>query len=481
MIKATTQDAYQLFHDGVRALSDVEANGIKIDRNYLRWCIDDTKNRVGRLRKELWDSEQGKLWRKVFGKKTNLGSGDQLAVILFDHLGHKELHPKTRSGKRCTNAAALEMIDDPLVGKTQKIASLEKMLSTYLRNIRIELDRDGFIHPFFNLHLVDTFRSQSEAPNFQNMPNRDPELMRLVRRCFLPRSADHMIVEVDIGGAEVSVAACYHKDPTMLDYLQDDTKDMHRDMAAECYLVDPEDVSKPARHSAKNRFVFPQFYGAAFFTCGASLWDNISTMNLTDASGVSLKERLSSNGINELGEVKKDKHGKTKATPGSFQEHIQKVCDSFWNDRFPVYTAWKESWYRQYMEKGHMDSLTGFRYSGDLVRRKIINYPVQGSAFHCLLWSLIRANRWTKGRKTKIIGQIHDSIVADVHISEMDEFMSFIHHLMTVKLAQTWKWIITPIKVEAEASEPGRAWCDKFPWEEGVWGNKPEVFGGAWS
>ena len=97
----------------------------------------------------------------------------------------------------------------------------------------------------------------------------------------------------------------------------------------------------------------------------------------------------------------------------------------------------------------------------------MINHSVQGSAFHCLLWSLIEINEYlVKSRKkSMIVGQIHDSIVADVPLDERDDYVEMAQWVMTQALLDRWKWINVPIEVEIEVTPPGASWHEKKPLE----------------
>jgi len=354
------------------------------------------------------------------------------------------------------DATTMGAIDEPFVKTFVEMEQLKKIKNTFLSGIQKQTC-DGFIHPSFNLHTVQTYRSSSDSPNFQNFPIRDRKAGELIRRCFIPRDG-HRIVEIDYTGLEVRIAACYHKDPTMLEYIKDESKDMHRDMAAECFKCEPEQVSKELRYCGKNMFVFPQFYGDFYVNNARALWESIDAMN-HEVDGVPMKEHLQQNGIHELGLCEPQE----KPRPGTFEKHLQQVEKRFWNERFPTYGKWKKDWYRQYLKQGGFNTLTGFKIEGLLGRNDVINYPVQGSAFHCLLWSLIQLNKWlVKNKKrTKIVGQIHDSIVSDVHEDELDEFLQVAKTIMTEKIRNKFKWINVPLDVEAEITPINGSWFEK--------------------
>ena len=90
-----------------------------------------------------------------------------------------------------------------------------------------------------------------------------------------------------------------------------------------------------------------------------------------------------------------------------------------------------------------------------------MNTPVQGPSFHCLLWSLIRLNDWLKKyrMKSRIICQIHDSILADVHDGELQDYVAMARQVMTGDVRKEWSWIITPLAVGVEGSKVN--WFEK--------------------
>jgi DNA polymerase-1 len=95
-------------------------------------------------------------------------------------------------------------------------------------------------------------------------------------------------------------------------------------------------------------------------------------------------------------------------------------------------------------------------------RNQVINLPVQGAAFHCLLWSLIQVNRKLreKDMKSRIVGQIHDSIIADVPEEEVTDYLEIV--TLVVKLLRVhYKWLIIPLEIECEISPPGKSWFAK--------------------
>lgn len=460
-----TKEAIELFHESTLTLSEMEHNGFKIDVPYLKKAIKEVESDVINNRKKLQDSRIWRKWSARYGKKANIDSRKQLGVILHEVLDYpvKEW-TAGGSGKRVpkTTEAALAHIDEPFIKTYFETQKLQKAHGTYLQGILDEVAEDGKVHCFFHLHLVDTFRSSSSNFNLQNQPKRNKRIAEIVRRCFISRWSKGRILEIDFKGAEVCTAACYNQDPVLIRYIKDKTKDMHRDMAIECYRlknssITPDELKK-ARDAAKNRFVFPAFYGSYYINTCQDLWDAIEDFNLT-VGGKSMALHLAKVGIKELGAC--DIEQKPKA--GTFEHHIQKVENNFWNDRFAVYNNWKRSWYERYLEKGYFRSKTGFVVKDPtLEKNKIINYPIQGSAFHCLLWCMnyIARQIRKKGLKSLIIFEIHDSLGIDVYPGELDTILAIVRKAQQ-KLVETWDWINVPMTLEAEAAPIGGSWFDK--------------------
>jgi len=448
-------------HEGSLALAQVEHDGIRMDVGYLKGAIKKTERRIARLERRLEKSEVCVEWKKAYGSKMKLGSDEQLGKVLFDRMGFKS-PGKTESGQHKADESSLAKVDHPFIQDYLKVKKLKKALSTNLNGL-LALTVDEYLHPTFSLHVTKTYRSSSEAPNFQNQPVRNEMLAELIRRAFVARPGNHL-VELDYSGLEVNIAACYHKDPTMLEYLGDETKDMHRDCAMDLYMLEQEEVTKQIRYYGKNGFVFPEFYGDWYIDCARALWEAIDKSHLVTASGTPLREHLASKGIRRLGALVPGE----KPVKGTFEYHVCKVERHFWEDRFPVYAQWRKDWFTQYQKKGWFLTKTGFICQGYMKKNEAINYPVQGSAFHCLLWSLTRLvlqELPKKKMKALIVGQIHDSIVADVPPEELDDFLALAQHVMTTLLMSIWDWIIVPLKIEADVSPIGGSWVDKKPYD----------------
>jgi len=442
-------EAYQLFHQGTLALADVETNGICVDVSYCEQQYEILGKKIERLKDKLNDEQDVKRWKHKFGSKFNIDSDVQLGQMLFDYFKCTPINT-TKSGKPSVDSETLNSLKEqhPFLEILLELRKIQKVRDTYI-SMFLREQVDGLLHPFFNLSLVHTYRSSSNSPNWQNLPVRDPVQGEVVRKAIKSRKG-HRLMGVDYSGIEVRTASWYHKDPTMLEYIHDPSKDMHRDMGCELYVLSLDEIkNSKARYSAKNAFVFPEFYGSYYKQTANDLWKNIDKLELVNmVTGQSLKTHLKKKGIRNY---------------SAFERHVQKVEDKFWNDRFPVYTQWKEEQIKFYNTRGYVDLLTGFRCSGIMRKNQVINFPVQGVAFHCLLWDLIQVNDILKREKwrTKIVGQIHDEIVADVYEPECKDFIALVHRVMCHSIRRHWDWIITPLDVEVKSTEVDGTWNDR--------------------
>jgi DNA polymerase I-like protein with 3'-5' exonuclease and polymerase domains len=458
-VNPKTLDAYMLLHSGILALSRAEQQGIRIDVPYLERKKKQLTRRIEILEDQFMQTSFYRHWEHTVKGKINIYSGTQLAHFLYN-IKKIKIEKETVSGQGATDDEALKQMGIPELNDLLEMRKLKKVRDTYLDAFYRE-QVDGYMHPSFNLHLVSTYRSSSSGPNFQNIPKRDEESMQICRQALYPRPG-HQLLEVDLSGAEVRLAVCYHKDPTMVKYITDPKSDMHADMAKQLFLIDKFDKNKAEhytlRQAAKNGFVFPEFYGDYYKNCAMNMacnwgklpagkWDRHQGIPI-DTDQFTLSDHFIAKGI---------------LTINDYIEHVKKIEKDFWGKRFADYAAWKERWYGLYKKYGYIDLLTGFRCSGIMDKKQAINYPVQGAAFHCLLWIFIRADELMREEKwdTRLIGQIHDSILLDVNPTELPHIIETLKRIITVELRECWKWLIIPTDCDMEICGVDESWAEK--------------------
>jgi len=460
MIKAVSPVAIDLMRRGTIALSRIESNGILVDEVYLDRAIRRTQKKVKRIRNELIRDPVYKVWRKRFGARTKLGAPEQLAKVVFEDYKYEPIKGHTKTKKYKANEEAFEHVDLPFVKTLFEMKRLQKALSTNLKGLKREII-DGYVHAIYNLNVAITFRSTCTDPNVQNQPVRNEDIGALIRRCFIAPKR-YRIGEIDYSKIEVCIAACYTKDPTLIKDVEDSNADMHRDTAKQLFKLGTTDAKlKPIRQTAKNGFVFPEFYGSYYVDCAKNIWDDIVRYNLQTTKGVPLREHLKRKGITERGLCDKDKEYDLE--PFTFEYLVKQVEEDFWKRRFKVYSQWKIDWWQKFLRRAWFKMKTGFICQGLLNRKQVCNSPIQGSAFHCLLWSLIELEEWLRKSKckTKIIGEIHDSMLLQFHVREVEDVLHKANEIMTQNIREAWPWIIVPLAIEAEIAPEGGSWAQK--------------------
>jgi uracil-DNA glycosylase family 4 len=434
-------EGFLFFLEGQQVFAKVQNQGMKLDREQLEINWKRLTKRMNITEEEIYETEEAKKWKQKKYENINFNSNKQMLELLYDICKY----PIPKKGGK-TDEEALNKVSTEFTKKVLEHRKYKKIRDTYLAQYNREAVND-IIRPFFNLHIVTTFRSSSDSPNFQNVPKRNKHAQKMVRSC-IKASPGNRLIEWDYKGIEVCISACYHKDPAMIEYILDPSTDMHRDVACDLFFRNENTFTKDERQIAKNGFVFPEFYGS---TC--KIFEDQKdykvagevTQNIWDMLEDSTKNHLESKGILSIVD---------------FQKHVEKIENRFWNERFEVYKKWKYETFKEYEKKGYVELYTGFKCFGPLKFTEVTNYPIQGSAFHCLLWTLIQVNDKIKAisGRSSIIGQIHDAIVGDIHPEDEKEVDRLINYWGTEKIREHWPWIIVPLKIEKERSEVDGSW-----------------------
>jgi DNA polymerase I-like protein with 3'-5' exonuclease and polymerase domains len=213
---------------------------------------------------------------------------------------------------------------------------------------------------------------------------------------------------------------------------------MHRDSAADCFMLKPGEVTKALRNDVKGQFVFAEFYGSYYKQVARDLWETAAKHDLVT--------HLADKGVR---------------TFEDFERHIEEAERIMWEDRFPVHNEWREKQWKFYQKNGYVELLTGFRCYGPMKKNNTFNSPVQGAGYHVLQWTMNQVNKkMMKLDRSKFIGEIHDSCVSDEHDSEADLIDYWYWDYGTQKVREHWDWIIVPLTVEKEQSEIDGSWAD---------------------
>lgn len=442
--------AYNLFHDGTLACVDMEQEGIPIDVPYYEKEQARLEKEADKLATSIMATPEAKQFEQAFNRPLDTASGDDMRDLIYKVLAVPIVKTTKKSEvgneRGSVEASVLEHLGTPFAKAVIRERKLRKTKDTYIEQFKREVEADGLVHPFFHLSRVRTYRSSSSDPNFQNQPIRDLEMAQSVRTGIVPVPGQS-IAEADYGSMEVRILGCYSQDETLLAYINNPKNDMHRDQGMDIWVLDQSQIGKWLRFHAKNGWVFAQFYGSYYRSCARELWEVTGDETLKTVDGVQIREHLASVGIHCLED---------------FEAHLRDLEKRFW-ERFAGVRDWQFRTQDFYRQHGYVESFFGHRRGGYLDRNKIFNSPVQGTAFHCLLWSLIRLLRIQHAEdwRTRIRGQIHDSIFMNVHPQEEKHVFATMRRVMADDIKAEHAWLITPLEVEIEKGKVGAPWIAK--------------------
>ena len=380
---------YEIEMPLVPVLSRMEANGVKIDTENLKQISDEFAVEIRKIEEQIYE---------LAGMPFNIASPKQLGEILFEKLRIDEKAKKTKTGQYATGEEVLQKLahKHPIVNLILDYRSLTKLKSTYLDALPALVNpKDGLIHTSFNQAVTATGRLSSNNPNLQNIPVRT-EKGREIRRAFVPRSEQYTLLAADYSQIELRIIAHLSQDPAMVaDFNLG--HDIHAATAAKVFHVPMEQVTKEQRSRAK-AVNFGIIYGMSAF---------------------GLAERM-------------------ELSRSEAADIIKKY--------FEEYAGIKEYMNRSIAlakERGYAETILGRRrYLRDIngansvvrgfAERNAINAPIQGSSADMIKIAMIDIHQELERLKmqSKMILQVHDELVFDAHLDELDTLKSIVHEKM---------------------------------------------------
>ena len=372
-----------LFYDVEMPLSSVlmqmEYNGVKLDEK----LIDEIKVQ---FRENLNDLEN---YIFNFCKKTfNLASPKQLGEILFDDLKLESNPKKTKTGQYSTSEETLSKLSKKheIVTKILDWRSLQKLMSTYINALPDQVNlKTKKIHSIFNQTNTSTGRLSSNNPNLQNIPIRTNN-GKLIRKAFTSSDNNSVLISADYSQIELRVIASMSGDENMINAFNNN-QDIHASTAAKVFNVDLGRVTREQRSHAKI-VNFGIIYGVSAF-------------------GLSNQTNLS-------------------------RSESKIIIDNYYNS-YPALKEFMSNQINFARENGFVQTILGRkRFLNDInsrngmirssAERNAINTPVQGSAADIIKLSMINIADELKNNslKSKLILQVHDELVFDVPLEEVD-------------------------------------------------------------
>ena len=395
----------------VDVLVSMEDEGVRIDVNALKNYSELLSQQRDGLESEIY---------AMAGSKFNIGSVKQLGEVLYEKLKVTDKPPRTATKQYSTAEDVLIKLQDkhPVISKILEYRSLSKLLSTYLDTFpRLIDEHTQRIHTIYNQTVTATGRLSSSNPNLQNIPIRT-ERGREIRRAFVPRDDEHCILAADYSQIELRIIASLANDEHMISAFAGH-QDIHASTAAKIYHLNIEDVSKDQRRNAKS-VNFGIIYGISAF-------------------GLSEQLRIPRKEASEL-----------------IEEYFQ---------QYPSIKQYIDSCIQFAHEHEYAQTLLGRRrYLYDInsrnaglrqfAERNAVNMPIQGTSADMIKLAMIRIHRRIKenNMRSRMILQVHDELVFDAYIPEVEQLRAIVQEEMTGAL---------PLSIPIEVSvDIGNNWLE---------------------
>ena len=358
--------------DLLPVLIDMQFNGIFIDKDYLENRSIEIGKKIESLESQIID---------LAGEEFNLNSSQQLAVILFDKL-------KLPMIKKRSTAVLSELKDKhPLPELILSYRKLYKLKNTYLdplpSYIVAETQR---VHSSFNQTMTATGRLSTSSPNFQNIPIRTED-GKEIRKAIKAQSNEYQIFSADYSQVELRVMAHLSGDVSLISALNNG-EDIHTFTAKNIFNVDNDDMVLPEMRRIAKIVNFGIMYGAGPF-------------------------RLSQELDIPFGEAKQIKD--------AYFEKYQGIEQYIENSKLQI----KETKSVETLlgrKRAVWDSDSQNKIRRDAAERMAINMPIQGTAAEMIKLAMIKIHRQInkENLKSKLIMQIHDELLLEVHQDEID-------------------------------------------------------------
>lgn len=377
----------------VPVLTNMEFEGIKIDTDFLHEYSKE-------LERDARQSEE-----RVYtlaGVKFNLSSPKQLGEVLFEKLKLDPKAKKTKTGQYATGEDVLlklahnnQIVDDILAYR-----ELTKLKSTYVDALPLMINKKtGRVHTSYAQAVAVTGRLASNNPNLQNIPIRT-ERGREIRKAFIPRDNDHVLLSADYSQIELRIVAAISGDPEMCAAFQQN-RDIHTATAAKVYGIAETDVTKEMRYKAKS-VNFGIIYGQGAF-------------GLADNLGISRSEA-------------KEIIDNYKKQFSSIQKYMDEMINFAREHGFVKTLMGRKRWLRDINSANF--TVRGF------AERNAINSPIQGTAADMIKMAMIKIHHEFKARKfkSKMVLQVHDELVFDATKDEAETIKPVILDCMRTAL-----------------------------------------------
>lgn len=393
----------------IPVLADMEYEGFTVDQPALRAIGEELDAKLTRLTQEIHSDA---------GEPFNINSPKQLGVILFEKLGLPS-GKKTKTGYS-TSQDVLDRLryEHPIVDRILEFRTVSKLKSTYVEGLFAVINPDtGRVHSSLNQTIAVTGRLSSTEPNLQNIPMRIEEGRR-IRKVFIPRSAEHVLVDADYSQIELRVLAHMSEDPGMIQAFVEDM-DIHTATAARVFGLPLDQVTSVERSRAKE-VNFGIVYGMSDF----GLSENLHIPRKTAQQFI---------------ETYFERYAGVKRF----------MDDTVANCRKTGYVT--TLYHRRRFVPEINASNFNLRSFGE---RTAMNTPIQGTAADIIKLAMVQVYRELKalGLQSRLILQVHDELIIDAPSHEQEQVSQVLRRAMEEAAS-----LRVPLKVDLKT---GASWYD---------------------
>jgi len=377
-----TQDLHDLYYNIelplIKVLASMEEAGVRVDPDFLCRLSEQMEGKLNALTGQIFE---------IAGGEFNINSTQQLSHILFEKLG---LPTKGKTAKKTSYSTDVRVLEELALIHTfpQLILDyrqLTKLKNTYTDAIpKLINPETGRVHTSFNQTIAATGRLSSTDPNLQNIPVRTEE-GREIRKAFIPRDDEHVLLVADYSQIELRILAHYSEDKGLIEAFKRG-EDIHARTAAEVYGVDLKDITPDMRRAAKTAN-FAVIYGVTAF-------------------GLSQQSEL------DIDEAKQFIDAYFERYPG-IRQYIEST-KQLARDNGYVTTLFNR---RRYIPEINDKNFAVRQFA----ERTAINTPIQGTAADMIKVAMITIHKKMAKMRSKMVLQVHDELVFDVHKEELDE------------------------------------------------------------
>jgi DNA polymerase I len=374
----------------IPVLAAMEMEGINLDVDFLKSMSVDMQKEIDLFEQKIYETA---------GEKFNLASPKQLGDILFDKMkigGAKQ--KKTKTGQYATGEEVLSYLENEhqIVKDILDWRQMVKLQSTYIDALPNQVDKKtGRVHTDYMQTVAATGRLSSNNPNLQNIPIRT-ERGRLIRKAFIARDENYTLLSADYSQIELRIIAALSGEENMILAFKNN-EDIHKSTAAKVFNVPLEEVTKEQRSNAKT-VNFGIIYG-------------VSAFGLSNQTSLSRKESA-------------------------------ELIDAYYQT-YPKLKSYMSNQVDFARENGYVQTVLGRRrYLKDInsanvmvksgAERNAVNAPIQGSAADIIKIAMINIHKKlaSENWKSKMLLQVHDELVFDVHNTELEKIKPMIKHEM---------------------------------------------------